>query len=315
MAKEIIRPDDPVGQDGISGDINDAGTTAVDLFPPVIGTNPSTYGLTNEEVRDPNKIQVTISDPSRVVILFGARASGKTMALVRLSRYLKQKGFNVTPDRIFRPSNSTHYKEMCDKFDTSVYSDEAAASTNVLSFMLLRVRDKWGKTICQILEAPGEHYFDDQNVNAAFPRYINNLRQGQNAKTWIFIVEDDWKDASTRNNYAQKICNMQSQISSRDKIIFMCHKADLKPEYNNRGIINTKQFFADIKNQYPGIFTRYMNQNPVTKWFSPYNFDFVVFSAGDFSLCADGSQTYEQSNERYPAMLWKAILKSVKGGW
>lgn len=276
-------------------------------------TDDKNHGLTAEEVLDPNKIQVTISDPAPIVVLFGARASGKTMALVRLTRYLKKKGYKVEPDKIFRRSNSTYYEKMCSKFDESISSDVAAATTNILSFMLVKVMDKWGKPICQILEAPGEHYFDDKNIKMPFPRYINSILHKSNAKTWVFIVENDWKDDTTRNNYANKIVEMQSLISHNDKVIFLCHKSDLSPHLINRGNPNDQQFFANIKNQYPGIFTQYLNKNPITRLFKPHNFDFVVFSAGTFNDCNDGSQSYEQSVDKYPATLWNGILKTVKG--
>lgn len=65
----------------------------------------NTYGLTDEEIQDVNAIQVTISDPRPIVILFGAKTSGKTMTLVRLTRYLRSQGYRVDPDKTFRPSN------------------------------------------------------------------------------------------------------------------------------------------------------------------------------------------------------------------
>lgn len=297
--KKIIIPSDDTAQQLLSSSNLD--------------TIDKNYGLTEEEVQDPNKIQVTISDPAPIIVLFGARASGKTMALVRLTRYLKENGYQVEPDKIFRRSNSSKYEEMCNKFDESVSSDVAAASTNILSFMLVKVMDKWGKPICQILEAPGEHYFDDENIKMPFPRYINSIHQKSNAKTWIFIVENDWKDNTTRNQYANKIIEMQSLISHNDKVIFLCHKSDLSPHLINRRNPNAQQFFVNIKNQYPGIFTKYQNHNPITRLFKPRNFDFVVFSAGTFSDCLDGSQSYEQSEGKYSAALWKGILKTVKG--
>lgn len=279
-----------------------------------IDIDEKNYGLTVEEIKDPNKIQVTISDPAPIIILFGARASGKTMALIRLTRYLKAhpNGYKVVPDKIFRRSNSDYYEKMCERFDESVNSDEAAVSTNVLSFMLIKVLDKWGKPICQILEAPGEHYFDDKNINMPFPRYIESIRQKKNPKTWMFIVENDWKNETTRLDYANKIQSMQSKISHNDRKVFLCHKCDLSPELIHFDTPNKSQFFANINHQYPGIFTRYMNQIPILKWFKPYNFDFVVFSAGTFSDCQDGTQSYEPSKDSYPAMLWQAILKSVR---
>jgi hypothetical protein len=40
-----------------------------------------------------------------------------------------------------------------------------------------------------------------------------------------------------------------------------------------------------------------------------------VFSAGQFNDTSDGGQSYVQSSDKYPALLWKSIQKTVKGDW
>ncbi len=257
---------------------------------------------------------VTIADPSPVVILFGSGASGKTMTLIRLSKYLIAKGYIVQPERTFRDARDVHYQEMCNNFTSIVNSTKAPGRNQVIDFMLVKVMDKWGKTICQLLEAPGEHYFDPKAPKRAFPTYINTIRNSNNRKTWVFIVEKDWLNQSDRNNFATKICDLQQQyVLVRDKVIFTCHKADLHGQYMSGGRYNTPLFFNDIRNQYPGIFTRYQNSNPLTQLWKKYNFDFVVFSAGSFHDDGEGGQNYVPSNESNPDTLWKAILKTVKG--
>jgi len=271
-------------------------------------------GLTAVEETDVNRITVTVTDPSPVVILFGAGASGKTMTLIRLTNYLKSKKYKVEPERTFRPANSQHYKDMCDIFSTVVNSTDAPERTNKLGFMLVKVMDEQGTPICQILEAPGEHYFAKNKPKADFPKYIKDFSAYPNRRTWIFIVEKDWEDQQDRNNYADKITEMQNQyVESKDKVIFTCHKADLHNALFNRGIPNENMFFQGIKNQYPNIFSKYMNNNPITKLWRKYNFDFVVFSAGRFSDTADGGKTYSQGSDVFPAKLWNAIFKTVRG--
>lgn len=273
------------------------------------------YGLTDSEIADVDSIRVTISDPSPIVILFGAKTSGKTMTLVRLTRYLRDKGYTVEPDRVFRSANAAKYQEMCDQFDNTIYNDNAADGTNIIGFMLVTVRDKNGRLVCQILEAPGEHYFDEQNSTLNFPWYINQIRTIKNKRVWMFIVESNWKDQNTRSKYANKIVAMQSQIKSTDKIIFTCHKADKMSALFKKGRPLVKQFFNTIKNQYTGIFDKYRNDTPILSFFKPWNFEFVVFSSGIFNQRSDGGQSYTPSEDYYPAKLWEAILKSVNGGW
>ena len=59
---------------------------------------PQVLGLTKEETKDPNEISITIADQNTpIVVLFGPPSCGKTMTLVRLTRYLRTIGFNVEP--------------------------------------------------------------------------------------------------------------------------------------------------------------------------------------------------------------------------
>lgn len=110
----------------------------------VSGTNnakvSSVPGLTASEINDPNSIKVTIADPKTpIVVLYGPPSCGKTMTLVRLTRYLNSKGYSVVPDKNFRPSYDTNYKEMCQHFNEMINSDNAAQSTSHIGFMLVKV--------------------------------------------------------------------------------------------------------------------------------------------------------------------------------
>jgi hypothetical protein len=258
-----------------------------------------------------NEINVCISKPEPIVILFGAQCSGKTMAIIRLTRYLKENGYIVEPDRIFRSTTDTFYHKVCDRFNQEVYNDTAVEARGNLNFMLLSVFNKYGSTICQILDAPGTHYFDCNNNNT-FPPYINHIIHAKNQKIWICLVEKDWGDMQTRMAYAEKIAHMRYIMSPKDKTILMCSKVDMHKQLFFNGLPDTKYFFNDIKNQYPHIFGRFKNENPITKLFSSYLFDFIMFSAGNFHQRIDNSLVYTQSNSRYPATLWKAILKAIK---
>lgn len=60
-----------------------------------VNTNASEIddkGMSVEELNDPNKIKVTIADrDTPVIVLFGPPACGKTMTLIRLSRFCKRR--------------------------------------------------------------------------------------------------------------------------------------------------------------------------------------------------------------------------------
>ena len=271
-------------------------------------------GLSDTEIKNPDTIIVTVSDPKTpIVVLFGAKTSGKTMTLIRLTKYLEGMGYNVVPDPIFRPDTDMYYQRMCKEFGTLAQSDYAPVGNDVMSFMLVKVISPSGRTLCQILEAPGEHYFDSDIPDRLFPAYIENISHAiKNRKTWMFIVEENWGGSQTvRDLYAKKIQDMQRRIKPMDRIIFTCHKVDKSNHFRPDGRPNISAIFQNIKNQYPHIFDRYVNRNPITRWFSPYNFDFVTFSAGTFNPTGDGRQVYTPGEDFYPEQLWRVIKKNI----
>ena len=146
-------------------------------------------GINIEELNDPNKINITIADKNApIIVLFGPPSCGKTMLLIRLARYLKNEckdkdKYKISPIKTFRPSYDENYKKLCQNFDEMIESDEVAKSTAGVSFMLIEVV-KEGKRLCQILEAPGEYYFNPRKPNEKFPRYVNAIINSNNRKIW-----------------------------------------------------------------------------------------------------------------------------------
>ena len=277
----------------------------------------SDSGLSLEELNDANKIAVSIADyKTPLVILFGAPACGKTMTLVRLTRYLQSKGYTVQPETSFRPAYDKNYKDMCENFDQMINSEDAAQSTSKISFMLVQVMQR-GKPLCQILEGPGEYYFNPDNPKALFPKYVNAIINSPNRKIWAIMVEPDntssRMDGEARLNYVTRIHKLKTRINPRDKVMFVFNKIDETPFVISPGRINYKEAMARTQYLYPNIFVPFANENPITKWFAPYNFDFVAFQTGDFSEAADGTLTFEEGHEVYPKKLWSMILKRIRG--
>ncbi len=278
---------------------------------PLLNTNNK--GLTQEEISDPNAIKITIDDPTTpIVVLFGPPASGKTMTLIRLTRYLTQNGYEVAPVKTFRPSYDSHYTKMCNEFNNMVNSDEAAKGTDNISFMLVKVLQK-GKPICQILEAPGEGYYLPKADTGNFPKYVNNVINNKNRKIWLFVVEPDWLDEADRQGYAAKIKKLSTKMHSTDKVIFLCNKIDKTPYVLGSGRINTNAARTAIGNQYKGIFEPFRNENPITRFFSEHRCLFIPFSTGDYNERVDGGISYEAGDDCYPRNLWKEILSIRKG--
>lgn len=265
---------------------------------------------TFEERRDVNNITVTIPDKvTPIIVFFGSQASGKTLTLLRMIRFLESHEYSVEPERVFRPKSDKHYERMCAGLKDMAYSGYAPEGTDIISFMLVKVLDRVGNPVCQILEAPGEHYFDG-TANLTFPTYINTIRTSPNRKIWVFFVEQGWgADQNERDRYAQKICSMQNLISPKDRVVFLFNKADLKrgTQYKPNGEPNTEVFFNVIRNEYPGIFTKYQNKGLAKVFFGEYNFKAVCFSSGIFNNIADGREVWTLEDDSYCVNLWNAL--------
>lgn len=265
---------------------------------------------TEDELHDVNNIIVTVPDQKTpVVIFFGSPSSGKTLALLRMIRFFEGHGCKVKPEYVFRPKSDKHYAKMCDGLKTMAYSQYAPLPNDDISFMLVKVLDKVGNPLCQILEAPGEHYFNEKSAELTFPTYIHAIRSLPNKKVWVFFVEQDWgQNQHVRDLYAQKICSMQKLIPN-DQVVFLFNKVDKHMEqYKSDGRPNKDRFFANIKGQYPDIFSNYVNEGFFSRLlFGNYNFKAVCFSSGIFTDTADGKQVWTLGNDSYCQEFWDAI--------
>lgn len=295
--------------------------TAIIIDPPFINESDSedtVKGLNQDEMRDPNSINVEIADKQvPIIVLFGPTECGKTMTLIRMTRFLKRYGYRVSPNPSFRPAADTYYAQMCEGYNQLVDSPNAAAGTQMISFMLVEVLDRNGKRICQILEAPGEYYYNPKKPNDDFPAYVNKIIHSDNRKIWVFMVEPNWLDLSDRSGYVSKIQKLKKEMRPQDKAVFLYNKVDKSNFVIAPGKVNMAGVKNDVENMYPGIFTPFVNLNPITKWFKPYLCDLVPFSNGSFSKATkpDGTVylTYQQGVDEYPQMLWNVLMKRIRG--
>lgn len=278
-------------------------------------------GLSKAEYNDPNQISVTIADgKAPLVILFGPPACGKTMTLVRLARYLNKNGYKISPIKTFRPSDDQNYVEICkpENFNRIINSPDAANSTANISFMLVEII-KDGKRLCQILESPGEYLFNPNKPNEPFPSYVNTIIHSNNRKLWAIMVEPDWRNVEDRINYVTKINDLSTQMSVKDKTLFIFNKIDKTNFIRKQGQVNVPQAKVEISNLYPGIFEKFKNQNPISKIWKDYLCGFVPFQTGTYTpttrIDSKGNAVwnYQEGADYYPQMLWNEIQKSITG--
>ena len=262
-------------------------------------------------------VTVTISDQqSPIVVLFGPPSCGKTMTLIRLSRFLHQNGWGVMPVRTFRPSYDNRYAQLCNEWNNMVSNDMAASGTSTIDFMLLQVQDKRSATVCQILEAPGEHFFNPQHPDQSVRPYISKMQASANRKIWVIFIDMVLNTDATRHAaYVERIRDFSRHISlKRDRVIILCNKVDQSNRLTAGNIVNTKELMRDVNDHYPGLFEIYRNPSPLAGLFGhKYLFEFVPFQTGAYDKDYEDITTYTESDARYPSTLWKAIQKSIRG--
>lgn len=272
------------------------------------------------ELKNPQTITVDIQDKETpILILFGPPAVGKTMTLIRLAQYLDDHGYTIKSNRSFRPSYDENYKDMCEKFNDLLYDRYAAEKTDGLNFMLLYVYHN-GRPILQILEAPGEHYYNPNDKNeprGQFLPYIQNIINSKNRKIWIYLTEPDWKDREDRTRYSKKISTMKKFIGNNDKSIILFNKVDFKDEFfGTHGNLNIEQVKKYIQGAYPNLIESFINTNPITSWWKKYEYTLVPFQTGTYEeVMLDNNlvKSYTKSHDKYPALLWECIRKIIKG--
>lgn len=277
-----------------------------------IGTRTNNSSMrTKNSLNDPNSINVEIGDSKApIVLLFGPKDCGKSMALIRLARFLKKHEYAITLDRNFRTGDE--YSQKCDSFNKYLNTEKAVPSTDLTDFMLAKVYDNKGNSICQILEAPGEHYFDPGDISINnFPTYMNRIFNISNRKIWIFITEPNWKTSpENKRAYVERIQKCKQYIEKKDRVIILYNKIDSLSDIkcnNIRAIIN------NFNNEYNGLIDIFKNTNMITSIWRKYDTKFVTFSAGSFNKLIDGGAQYSESKDKYPQNLWMAIMKCIKG--
>lgn len=265
-----------------------------------------------DRYNDPTKINITLADrKSPIVVLFGPPASGKTMTLIRLTRYLKCCNYGIFTVRNFRPSDDLYYQDMCDTFNDRVNESVASPGTPFLDFMLVDITRNAGQRVCQILEAPGGGYHNPTYPNRGFARYVDSIINAPNRKIWIIMVEPNWK--FDHISYVDKVKKLRAKMRPSDKVVFLYNKIDDTGFVRSPGNINTPMAIKDIEDKYPGVFEPFKNVNPITRLFKKYNCHFVAFSTGSYHEATDGTVMYNESDDIYPAALWSTIIKCIRG--
>jgi hypothetical protein len=258
---------------------------------------------------NPAHIRVNgISGP--LVIFFGPRNIGKTVALLRLSTYLSK--YKIEVDENFR-SDTENYSIDIEGFN-KLRRDSfiAPSSTGVVNFLLLNVTYNSEK-ICQILEAPGEHFFkSDDSEDLPFEPYLSQIFNANYRKVYIFCFSINmFKNDNDRQAYGKKVSNFISDRvdPKRDRIIILCTKCNEEPTY----IRNSKP----LRDKYQQELYKKPGFNSIKETIKNSGFKyvpFVPFSSGDFvDGGKDFGKIFTMSPDFYPEKLWAEINNALTG--
>ena len=264
-----------------------------------------------------HKIKVHVTDQhAPIIMFFGAPSSGKTMTLVRLAKYLRTHGYTLNVDPNFC-TNAWEYRVNSQRFNSMLATDEALKGTDHNDFLFIQVKNEKGAVVCQILEGAGEGYFpsiappDFPRSQTPFPAYMANVFGSDNKKIWVFITEPNWeRPYEDKLEYVERIKYCKRQYSVRmDKFILLFNKID------RIGDTTAENAMQACSNEYEGLFNAFKNYSPLASLFGPkYLFKFVSFTTGTYGMPQPGVPAhYTPSRDNYPAALWEAILKSIRG--
>ena len=178
-----------------------------------------------------------------------------------------------------------------------------------------------GTTVCQILEAPGEHYFNPEKPELTsandFPPYMTKIiRSLDNRKIWVFITEAGWdKKPVIKNAYVDRIKKCKNQLFDKsDRFIILYNKIDRKEEFFESGHILTSKAEKAMGNEYANLQGVFKNQNPITSLWRPYDYRFVPFSTGIYGQgTGSGKPKYTESKDLYPKLFWEQLTRCIKG--
>jgi GTPase SAR1 family protein len=238
-----------------------------------------------------------------VVLFIGPRSVGKTVALIRLAHYLgNNRSIKIEPNSTFRKDEG--YKKSVESFLNDLHNpDFHPDRTGKIDFLVLDVI-KDADIYCQFLEAPGEAYFDPDNIhNQSFPPYLDTILSENTNKIFVFFFEENMLSDSDPIAYSKRIASLVGYMNrKKDDIIIVFNKSDKKRALFKDNKPNTKAFKELIyKNQKYNTFISTISQAGVPV-------KFVVFSSGTFKkLPNSDKQRWVHSSESNPETLWRTI--------
>lgn len=298
------------------------GTSSIENINNINDSNEDIVGsnIGNSNTYQPSNT-IRIGDKhAPVIILFGSPASGKSMTLVRLARYLRNiKGLTIKADRNFKSGDK--YSDLCDQFENHLNTQTALPANKDDEFLMVKIFQN-SRLIAHILEAPGEHFFKPLADNEPYipgkiimRSYLSKIiNQIPNRRIWAFLLQAQWP--VSLKNYDAFVDTIKTCkdlfIQPTDRTILLYNKVDVLTHLFQNSKIMPKQAELAMKAEYAGIDVIFKNTNPITSLWKEYTYFFVPFSTGTYPI-EQGKKLYSQSKDDFPKMLWETLEKCIKG--
>ncbi len=245
-----------------------------------------------------------------LVVFAGPRETGKTVALMRLTHFLrKNRNTKVEPDRTYR--NDARYQESVKAFLDDLHTpDFSPKRTGKIDFLVLDVF-KGSEVFCQFLEAPGEAFFNtDDPHNTNFPPYLTKILNNHKLnKVFIFFFEENMLAKSDPLAYSKCLARLVGMMNrKKDDVIILYNKSDKLRQLYDRNKPNVREFKRRLyNNDYYGDFLGALKELGIPV-------KFVTFSSGDFSqIPGKDTERWTHSDDHYPDTLWRNITGCFKG--
>ena len=237
---------------------------------------------------------LSIDESVPLVILFGPPCCGKTMTLMSLSMYLMSEGYHIN-------SFEETFYQLYEQLQGHVYRN-----VRPNSFMQVRILDRFGRGICQILKLPGDICFNPYNEHYEFPKYLCDIFNNSKLhKIFVFFTEPLHDDLEMRYQYTLQY--LLKRIQGKCKFVILYNKIDQTPFVLSPGRVDTAAAKIDLSNNSPGILVSFKNKNIITRFWKPYMCDIIPPQTGEYY-----ENKYHHSSAAYNKKLWKLLLQYVR---
>lgn len=267
-----------------------------------------------------------------IVIFYGPVEVGKSLAALRLYRYLRfdnPSNVNIAIDESLVKNNSFYdnQKREYEEIIKALESDTILApkSTGVASPMLFTITEH-STTICHILETSGEIIHrsntalndEEKDFIEYFNRlFFDDLIRNTLPKIWVFFFELDMfnGNSNTQEKWASYIGGIEKLLNDqrypqKNRILFLITKCDKKR--------HKPGFFHNSKH----IERAFIKQIEVKKEFAQLKeflklkklkYQYLVFSSAEVKE-AENRKPFKWSDNNYPKKLWETINSQLRGG-